>query len=141
MKILKKVKEIRSRNGELHFVRYALIEFDAFAIYIHRIYKEDNDKHLHDHPWNFIGIILNGTYVEAYEAFDGIGFRPRRPFVPVRVPASGYYHKIASLGKKPVTTLVLRGRRIHEWGYKTSEGFVEAAEYRKRKVLGNLPEN
>lgn len=47
--------------------------------------------------------------------------------------------KIASIAKGPVTTLVIRGKRIHDWGYKTSEGFIEASEYRLRKINGNLP--
>ena len=139
MKFFKKVKEIRSRKGELHFQRYAIVECDAFAVYIHKIYKRDQDAHLHDHPWNFIGMVLGGEYYELHSDKEGGEFTLRRPFVPKLIKATEYYHKIASIAKGPVTTLVIRGRRIHDWGYRTSEGFIEASEYRLRKINGNLP--
>lgn len=63
-KILFLAKEIKSKTGELHFRRYRLFWTPWFALYIHRIYKADEDPYPHSHPWNFISLILNGGYIE-----------------------------------------------------------------------------
>jgi hypothetical protein len=41
MKLFKWVKEIVSKDGKLHFKRFAILETDRFSIYIHRIYEGD----------------------------------------------------------------------------------------------------
>ncbi len=59
------VKEIKSKSGELHFRRYRIFWTPWFALYIHRIYKADEDEHMHSHPWQFfISYVLSGGYVE-----------------------------------------------------------------------------
>jgi hypothetical protein len=62
--IIKLVKEIRSKEGILHFQRYELFKTPWFRCYLHRIFEGDKDLHLHNHPWNFLGIILKGSYIE-----------------------------------------------------------------------------
>jgi len=134
-----KVKEIRSREGELHFIRYRIVSTPWFSIYIHRIFKEDQDTHLHDHPWDFWSIILSGGY--TYKAKDEsvssigdvyIGHRGRGHMLSI--PAKNHYHKILQLDNgKPVTTFVISGRRKHFWGYDVDGTFVDHKTYRKRK--------
>lgn len=59
------VKEIKSKQGEVHFRRYRLLQTPWFAIYIHHILISDQDKDMHDHPWNFTSVILEGAYREV----------------------------------------------------------------------------
>jgi hypothetical protein len=63
MKIFSKVKTIKSKSGEVHFERWAVIETKWFAWYLHKIQQADQD-HMHSHPWNFLSIILKGQYLE-----------------------------------------------------------------------------
>lgn len=49
------------------------------SIRLHIIYREDIDRHLHDHPWNARTIVLNGWYVEERLIDD-------RPQVPSSGP-------------------------------------------------------
>lgn len=44
------VKEIISKEGEVHFRRYRLLATPWFNIYIHNIRRSDEDIHMHDHP-------------------------------------------------------------------------------------------
>lgn len=44
------IKEIKSKTGDLHFRRWRIIETPWFSIYVHGIYKADEEAHLHDHP-------------------------------------------------------------------------------------------
>lgn len=36
----------------------------GIAVRIHHILRSDNDRHLHDHPWAFLSIVLRGGYWE-----------------------------------------------------------------------------
>lgn len=33
---------------------------------LHQFHRSDNDRHYHDHPWNFISFILKGSYIEHF---------------------------------------------------------------------------
>lgn len=88
MKIFKWVKTIVSKDGKLHFKRFAILETERFAIYIHRIYESDKDEHLHSHPWHFWGMVLKGSYVERYKKYSTkdawIETRTLKPFMQLR---------------------------------------------------------
>ena len=73
MKLFQWVKEIRSKNGVLHFKRYAILETSYFSVYWHKIYEHDRDIHMHSHPWAFFGIIVKGSYVEQYVKKEPVG--------------------------------------------------------------------
>lgn len=60
------IKEIKSKLGILHFQRWRIVQTPWFSIYIHRIFREDEDQHCHSHPWSFVSFILNGSYTEKY---------------------------------------------------------------------------
>ena len=61
---MKLVKEIKSKLGELHFKRWKLFSLKKYNVYLHAIYKADEDLYLHNHPWDYTSIILYGTFVE-----------------------------------------------------------------------------
>jgi len=123
-------REVRSRSGELHFQRWRLLNVGLFSIYIHRIFKADEDKHEHSHPWPFFGKILKGGYIEER---NGRG--------ELRTPGDWFYvstdqfHKITRLFRT-TTTLVLAGPRVAEWGYSVDNSMVPNAEYRELKNAG-----
>lgn len=143
------VKEIKSKEGVLHFQRYRFFQSKKFAIYLHFIAKSDEDKHPHNHPWNFVSIILKGGYIESLWKYDTVynvsgipnchynGYfitkyvrKLWKNFIAIRDAES--YHKIELLA--PTWTLVFTGpRRLDEWGYLTESGFQNHIEYRKNK--------
>lgn len=135
MKFLQKVKEIRSKTGELHFQRYAIIETEWFALYVHRIHKEDQDKHLHSHPWNFLSMVLYGGYHELRE--DG-RYKPKKPGTISWMSRNGF-HKIAHIDRGPVTTLFFTFGPHQPWYYLVNGAEVESVEYRNLKNSGGLP--
>ena len=61
---MKLIKEIKSKAGELHFKRWEILKTHFGSIWLHAIYKADTDKHLHNHPWDFISVVLRGSYYE-----------------------------------------------------------------------------
>lgn len=128
---MKPIKEIRSKEGELHFQRWALLRTPWFHIYLHCILKADQDKHCHDHPWSFISLILWGSYVEQRNG----QLRTRKIGSIAYLPARGTYHKIYQV-LKPTWTLVATNARNFPWGYDTEEGWIGHETYRKLKHEG-----
>ena len=127
---MKLIKEIKSKDGILHFKRWRIISLPWFAIYIHGIYKADEDLHLHNHPWKIWTMILWGGYTEE---LYGNRFRIRKPGHMARVKLSDF-HKIKEMIKSPTYTLAIVGRRTNEdWGYMVSGRFIDHETYRKIK--------
>lgn len=137
LSLLKKlflVKEIKSKEGVLHFQRYRIIECSLFAIYVHYIAKSDEDKFPHSHPWNFWSLILFGGYYEALVkkySFKKEYFK--KQFLSIGYRYYDDYHQINLI--KPTWTLVLCSPRNEDytWGYLTDEGHVNFDVYRKNK--------
>lgn len=136
----KLVKEIRSQSGELHFKRWAFIETKLFNIYLHYIEMSDFDLYAHNHPWNFVSILLWGTYIEKlltpFWSLNSGRWTFRDKMVVRKAPSVCYrsmeqFHQITLI--KPTYTLVFTGPRQEEWGYATDSGYVESEEYRRLK--------
>lgn len=128
MKFFKKVKEIRSKSGELHFERYAIIETAFFGLYIHTIYKADQDLHLHSHPWNFITVVLSGAYV----ALGTTGLSVKEPGT-ISIMTRNGFHKIDEIVLGPVKTLFFTWGQHKSWYYLVEGNKIESGLYRKMK--------
>lgn len=137
MKFFTKVKEIRSRAGELHFERYAIVEFPFFAIYIHKIHRADKDPHLHSHPWNFATVTLKGSYLEKYLSTDL--FCEKQEVERVKRSGSfavanrNYFHKIEEILDGPVHTLFVTWGFSENWNYLVNGVRIESSTYRHLK--------
>lgn len=134
------VKEIVSKRGDVHFRRYRLLQLPWFAIYIHQICRSDEDTEMHDHPWDFASVILEGSYREAAR------FPPHYETVRYQQFYSGDViehkaedvHKI-TLVSKEVWTLVFTSGRDRYWGYRFADGsWIGHKEYRQLKNEGKL---
>lgn len=130
---LKLVREIKSKEGTLHFQRYLIWENRFFNLYLHKIYEPDKDPFIHNHPWNFFGIILSGSYTEERDPiFNKNILKKRNPF-SILMGGVGYFHKIKTI-HEPVTTLFFTGKKRYPWGYKDIKGlFVLNFLYRQNK--------
>ncbi len=132
---MKLIKEIRSKDDVLHFKRWRLLKTPWFEVYIHGIYHKDEDKHLHNHPWNIWTMILWGSYIEELMGKDCKSTKHKiRTFLNMGYRNSERFHCIREVISKKVYTLAIVGKRkSHEWGYHTEKGFVDHITYRKNK--------
>lgn len=138
------VKEIRSQEGELHFLRWCFFATPLFRIYLHKICLPDYDEHRHTHPWNFISFIIKGVYAESIcksPNFDYVCGKIWRRFSVIRRNRDDA-HKIDTIWG-PVWTLVFAYGRYQEWGYrlyspqdKTWITWMDHKTYRKEKQEG-----
>ena len=51
-------------------VRWILFRAPFLGCYLHKLNRSDHDRALHDHPWNFITVVLRRGYTECYEVTD-----------------------------------------------------------------------
>ena len=127
------IKEIVSKIGNRHFRRWSIVSTPLFNIYVHCIERSDEDPDPHDHPWNFISVILKGAYLESVKTLHGdcnIFLRKRGN---IFFHSLNRAHKITILNG-PVWTLVFTGKRKEdEWGYHTEYGWVDNKSYRLEK--------
>ncbi len=112
-------------------------------MYIHRIYKADDDKYLHDHPWDYWSIVLTGSYNEEREALPNHVTTKENILIPGSNASrmAEQFHKIKSLNTKTVTTLFFTGKKRREWGYKVGKYWIHNEYYRQNKHVEELINN
>lgn len=149
--------ESRGDKESPYLIRYTLLDLKAFQICLHVFLRSDHDEH-HDHPWNFISIILWRGYFEEtidwprctrhnrrmylheakYECYDcnetvEINKEARLtkriwPGIILYRKAKHRHRVVLKEGKKAVT-LVIMGRRVREWGFFTNSGWLKWTNY------------
>lgn len=104
------------------------------SIRIHHILRRDNDRHLHDHPWNARTIILKGWYIER--RLEGTG-----PF-PIEVQYvrcngdtaeinHGDFHSIDEVSVGGVYTMFFTWDYVGTWGFLVNGKKIPWREYLK----------
>lgn len=135
------IKEIVSKEGEVHFRRYRLLATPWFNLYLHNIRRSDKDRHSHDHPWHFFSLIISGAYGETYRTYPHFDAETHVWYKTgmVIMHNARDVHKITLLTPQ-VWTLVLTSGRERVWGYRTKSGWIDFKKYRQLKRDGQLPE-
>jgi hypothetical protein len=88
----------------------------------HEILRSDLAD-LHDHPWDFVSVILSGTYIETTPASE-------QEFGPgsVLVRTAEQLHRL-TLPNGPVWSFITIGPARRRWGFDTSDGWVHWSDY------------
>lgn len=104
------------------------------SVRIHHICRADQDRDLHDHPWNARTIVLRGWYreerpfsalitPETEHISDQVVVAGDVRYVFERVPGYtgrllfGQYHRISEVSEGGVWTLFITGRKRGTWGF------------------------
>lgn len=120
-------RDITNISGdELYLRRWSLWLPFGWSLKIHKIVRADDDRCQHDHPWNFIRIILWGGYVEE-RGSKRVTLKPWRPWAPWRIyPAVGVFkHRIDRLLNGEFNwSLILCSPKVRSWGFFTREGWI-----------------
>lgn len=123
-------------DGTLYMARFQLAQRCGFVLRLHHIATHDLDRHLHDHPWNFLSIVLTGCYIEFRPAtikpcFDGdvetVTARHRMPG-SIAFRRSTDRHRIAFV-RDQTWTLFLTWPRVQWWGFYTPAGKIYWRHY------------
>lgn len=125
---MKLIKEIKSKGGKLHFRRWQILKTPWFSIWLHGIYAADEDKHLHNHPWDFKSMVLKGSYIEETQH----GFITQKP-LKFNSRNGNSFHKIHKLLTPVVYTIFFVTKQKRQWGYLVDGDFIDNETYRKMK--------
>lgn len=107
------------RIGGDYLLRWHVIPRNRyFNIYLHKFCRSDDDRALHDHPWNSVSILLKGSYIEHFKN-KAILRKAGRIFGRKAATA----HRIEMVGKGPVWTLFITGHKFREWGFHCPKGW------------------
>jgi hypothetical protein len=132
---------------EPYLKRWYLIRRPRIAFFLHRFYRSDEDRALHDHPWSFITVILWRGYLEhterrcprcvagGYHAFAGecaqcddkktVAVIKRKWPGMICFRRAEHRHRVELVAGKPAWTLVIRFKERRDWGFWERGGFVQ----------------
>ena len=101
----------------------------GIGIRIHKILRSDDARAFHNHPWNFISIILKGKYTEVTPVYDKSNFFVGTNFCSydkgdVLFRKSNSLHRLILAKNKPVWTLFITGKKQRTWGFLTQPKFL-----------------
>lgn len=141
-------------NGS--YMRRFIIRTPWGTIRLHNILRSDDDRHLHDHPFDFVSILLTGGYFERAPCVTcgghgqielpgtGVGDRDATD-CPMCFDGkrTSYWPRFSIVRKraedlhcltltKPVWTLVFSGPKRRDWGFATEHGWVHNEQYAQR---------
>jgi hypothetical protein len=106
-----KKREIVNCDHDIYLHRWFIYQGTRIGIYIHKFVRSDEDRALHDHPWNFLVIPLWRGYIEHNEQWDdGDGTRHGPaikyinktrvlPILGTRYRKAEYRHRVELLNK------------------------------------------
>jgi hypothetical protein len=118
--------DLISQDGKPYMERYFLLggsnRAPGSTARYHHILESDMAA-LHDHPWDFVSVILSGTYVETTPTTE-------QEFGPgsVLVRTAEQLHRL-TLPNGPVWTFIIIGAPRRRWGFATDDGWVHWSEY------------
>lgn len=124
---------------------------ERVAIRLHQILRSDDDRALHDHPFDYVSLILSGGYWEVTEMdyleyvreasskykYAGFGSTPdtimvKRWYGPGSIlfrTANSAHRLILDRESNDVWTLFIMGPKKQNWGFYTKEGKIPASVY------------
>ena len=108
---------------ECPYMRRWVIDFKLFSLRLHHWYSSDDQRFAHDHAWNFITIVLKGSYEDISDngsellQTGSLRYRTARHRHKVKVPPSGCW------------TFLITGSFSRRWGFWVKEKFIEQRRY------------
>lgn len=128
---------IQSPDGSPYITRTLFPRVLGHRLMLHKIHREDRDRHLHNHPWNTADfLILTGGYVEERLGDDGVTIQ-KRALLPGMVNrlTNRSFHRIVSI-MHDTWTIGLIGERVQDWGFLVDGEIVPHRRYFKHRESG-----
>lgn len=120
-----------------YLLRWHLIPENRYCnVFLHCILKDDEDAVLHDHPWEFLTLLVKGAYREITFASPAVAHASRdasatdmahhtRHAPAFAMHRARYAHRI-DIVRSPAWTLVITGPTRRPWGFFRKEGWQAA---------------
>jgi hypothetical protein len=120
MKFRLRKLDIPCKDGGLYLRRWE-VSTPWFGVYIHKFVRSDITWAAHDHPWDFVSVMLKGRYTEFFwpgKPWGDPSSRVREGLGAVTYRRAEQAHYVVlPPSREPAWTLILRGRIKREWGF------------------------
>jgi hypothetical protein len=93
-------------------------------VYLHEILRSDDDRALHDHPWENTSYLIDGGYLEITPD----GEFQRGPGDIVTRQATDSHRLIMPDGGKAIS-LFMTGPKVRDWGFHCPNGWVHWRDF------------
>jgi hypothetical protein len=118
-----------------YITRLHLVKTPWFAICLHWLNGPDPEPYLHDHPVDFLSIVLRGGYTESLDSGLSIVY-PGAVTLSHRVRLFNLVscetkHRITQVEPNTLT-LTFMGPKMQDWGFYLPSGRVSWQEYNRR---------
>lgn len=129
MKFYKEKRDITRENGELYLQRWYILDTALFGLKLHKIVLSDQEC-VHDHPWDFISIILKGGYIEHVETPKELKNwctkieKTSKIYHPGQILFRKAEHRHKLEIHQPCWTFVITLKRRRKWGFWTKSGWI-----------------
>lgn len=102
-------------------------------VYLHEILHSDDDRALHDHPWDNTSFLIDGSYIEHTPE----GRFERGPGDIVTRKATDAHRLEIPEGGRAVS-LFMTGPKIREWGFHCPQGWRLWTEFVDARDTGKI---
>lgn len=125
------------RDGIPYLIRYTLFTCRWFSIKIHKVLISDTAE-LHDHPWDYVSIILYGGYWEHTEVMskqyfphNKIELKDTRKWygpLSILIRNGNIHHRLELPEGKISVSLIFTSHKYKDWGFSTKDGYKSNKE-------------
>lgn len=130
-----------ARNPKMAYLRrLRILQTPWFALYLHWIFKTDDDRDPHDHPFVFRSFIVRGGYTERLWHIAPGKMRSIRCFdrrwnrFSWHKMDQRHAHMIQTIVPGTITFIVAGPKRENgRWGFYTERGFIPWKDYNREK--------
>lgn len=96
-----------------------------FAFRVHKWLRSDDKRHMHDHPWHFMTVVLRGGYTDVSESGRDVLTRGS-----IRFRRATHRH-YAEVPKEGALTFLITTMPVRKWGFWVKGVFKRQTRYFK----------
>lgn len=121
--------------GDDYLRRWWVIPRNPFCnVYLHEILVSDDDRALHDHPWQNTSVLLGGSYIEHLP--DGSALTRTVGDIVTREATALHRLEIPAGGR--AVSLFMTGPKVREWGFACPQGWRVWTEFVDARDSGQI---
>lgn len=96
---------------ECPYAKRYVLNLYFFAIRLHIWYRSDDKRYFHCHPWNFVSLVLKGSYTDVSPKG-----RDHMRFLSLRYRRANHRHYV-EVPKGGCVTFLITGKPFRKWGF------------------------